>query len=416
MKRRECDRLWEIDAAREGRLSAKDMDAWARHLRICAECSATAMENERIRQAAASWMASEPEELELRRLRVRVLADAARTPARSNRRWAAIVVTAVVAVVAAFATIHMASTGPAASRESAEEASFASTVSVPAAARWSRARENGVERVRLEDGTLRVHVRHQRAGERFLVTLPDGELEVRGTTFVVTASGGATARVEVEEGVVAVRVGGAPEVVLGPGAVWEAPARVVAGTGTTPANANGLTAAAAPAPTTALAPLTAAALVPAGSPSSVRSTRVPAGKRDTAVRAARAATDDTSENAADESYAAAVASMQRGEYGAAANALHDFVAAHPRAPQAEDASYLEAVALARSGRGDAAGLAAERHLAQFPQSFHRREAAFLAARAARDRGDCSAARALVAPWPGSQDARALLDAKACSSP
>jgi len=416
MKRRECDRLWEIDAAREGRLSAKDMDAWVRHLRICPECAATATENERIRQAVAEWTAPGPEELELRRLRVRVLADVARKPARSNRRWPAIVALAVAAVVAAFVTMREVSTRPAAPRESGEEVSFASTVSARAAARWSRVREDGVERVRLEDGTLHVHVRHQTAGERFLVALPDGELEVRGTTFVVTAAGGATKRVDVEEGVVAVRVGGAPEALLGAGGVWEAPVRVVSRAETARVNTN------APAPTTALAPLAAPGVAPADPPSTVRSTRASTEKRETrgvasrAGGAHRAASDDASEKAADESYAAAVASMQRGEYGAAANALHDFVAAHPRAPQAEDASYLEAVALARSGRGDAAGLAAERHLAQFPQSFHRREAAFLAARAARDRGDCSAARALISPWAASQDARALLDAKACSLP
>lgn len=415
MKQRECDRLWEIDAVRDGRLSAKDTDAWTRHLRICGECASMVGDNERIRRAAAEAIAPKPAELELRRLRVRVLGDMARRSVGPGRRRAAIVTVAVTVLVGMGLTIRMAAMGPTVPPESAEDTSFASTVSPRPAARWSRIRDRGIERVRLEDGTLRVHVRHQRGDERFLVTLPDGELEVRGTTFVVTAAGGATERVRVEEGVVAVRVGGAPETLLGPGGVWEAPAHVAAGASPVSA-APTATAPASPASPTAVVPGTTPAVAPAGPPAPVRSIRMQAAKGSAAVVTGAGMSAASSGHAADEAYGMAVTAMQRGEYGAAANGFHDFVTTHPRASQAEDASYLEAVALARSGRGDAAGLAAERHLAQFPQSFHRREAAFLAARAARDRGECSAARTLLAPWAASPDARALLEAKTCASP
>ena len=80
-----------------------------------------------------------------------------------------------------------------------------------------------MERVELEAGTLRVHVRPQGAGERFFVGLPDGEIEVRGTTFEVTALGGLTRHVGVDEGTVVFRLRGSPDRSLGPGTSWTAP-------------------------------------------------------------------------------------------------------------------------------------------------------------------------------------------------
>ena len=70
---------------------------------------------------------------------------------------------------------------------------------------------------------MRLSVRHQTAAERFLVELPDGELEVRGTTFTVSASATATERVAVEGGIVALRIRGLPaEILLQAGESWSA--------------------------------------------------------------------------------------------------------------------------------------------------------------------------------------------------
>src|SRR5262249_32471173 len=81
-------------------------------------------------------------------------------------------------------------------------------------ARWRQTRIENVERVTLEDGALRIHVRHQSAGERFLVDTPDGVIEVRGTTFEVEVFEGHTTRVAVDEGVVSWRLGSDGEVLL----------------------------------------------------------------------------------------------------------------------------------------------------------------------------------------------------------
>jgi hypothetical protein len=75
--------------------------------------------------------------------------------------------------------------------------------------------------VRVTEGDLRLHVRKQLPGERFLVELPDGEVEVRGTTFEVTVREGKTTRVHVDEGVVSVRVHGV--FTLSAGETWNAP-------------------------------------------------------------------------------------------------------------------------------------------------------------------------------------------------
>ena len=87
---------------------------------------------------------------------------------------------------------------------------------------WRQSREGGVERVELEAGSVQVHVRAQTPGERFLVELPDGEIEVRGTTFEVTALDGSTRHIGVNEGTVVLRLRGSGNLSLGPGAHWAA--------------------------------------------------------------------------------------------------------------------------------------------------------------------------------------------------
>jgi TolA-binding protein len=131
-----------------------------------------------------------------------------------------------------------------------------------------------------------------------------------------------------------------------------------------------------------------------------------ASARPAGVKQDEASADDVSR-----AYAAAIEQMQRAEYAAAASAFQTFVLAHPKAPQADDALFLEAASLARAGRPDAAAHAAEDHLARFPASFHKKDAAILVARAARDRGDCTQARSVLAPWLGDridEEAKATL--------
>jgi hypothetical protein len=50
--------------------------------------------------------------------------------------------------------------------------------------------------------------------------LPDGELEVTGTTFTVSAEAGHTTRVAVQEGHVVLRIHGETAIAIGPGDKW----------------------------------------------------------------------------------------------------------------------------------------------------------------------------------------------------
>jgi hypothetical protein len=320
---------------------------------------------EGLREAVRALRVEAPSELRLRRLRARVLRDAAHPvePTMASTSWhrggVALAVAFAVAVGAVGITVtrHPESSQKALPAAKAPEAvaapatlaqvsarndpeePFAGSVEASGAARWSQQREEGIERVVLEDGALHVHVRHQVLGERFLVALPDGEIEVRGTTFDVSVEHGATRRVHVEEGVVELRLRGREVLRLSAADEWTAsPAAVVRALPTSPS---------------------ASASPVSGRPS-----------RTVSFDSAAA-------------YANAMSLLRSGRNEDAAAAFDALVIAAPLAPEAEDASFLEAIALARAGRSDAAALAADHHLALFPRSFHRKEASILAARAAR---------------------------------
>jgi ferric-dicitrate binding protein FerR (iron transport regulator) len=74
----------------------------------------------------------------------------------------------------------------------------------------------------LTRGTAAFQVDPLRANQRFLLTLPDGELEVRGTRFVVTVEAGKTRVVDVSDGKVVLRISGRAEIVLSEGDRWPA--------------------------------------------------------------------------------------------------------------------------------------------------------------------------------------------------
>ena len=74
----------------------------------------------------------------------------------------------------------------------------------------------------LTRGTAAFQVDRLAPNQRFLLALPDGDLEVRGTRFVVTVDAGKTQVVDVSDGKVALRINGRAEVVLSAGDRWPA--------------------------------------------------------------------------------------------------------------------------------------------------------------------------------------------------
>ena len=71
-------------------------------------------------------------------------------------------------------------------------------------------------------GVAAFQVEKLRPGQRFLLTLPDGDLEVRGTQFVVAIDRGKTESVEVNDGAVTLRLAGRAEMNLSAGERWPA--------------------------------------------------------------------------------------------------------------------------------------------------------------------------------------------------
>jgi len=80
--------------------------------------------------------------------------------------------------------------------------------------------EGGTVRCSLIRGIAAFHVELLGPRQRFLLTLPDGDLEVRGTRFVVTIEGEKTKQVDVAEGAVMLRLDGREEMLLSAGQRW----------------------------------------------------------------------------------------------------------------------------------------------------------------------------------------------------
>jgi hypothetical protein len=381
MSKQHCDRLWEVDALREGRLGPKDAESAERHTRACEVCSAARSRSEELDAWIENASSPQPTSLEMRRVRVRVLRSVGEGQLRESPRVRARVAFSLAMLVAvgavAFvvyrhsplktAAVAIATPPPTPSISSSpmvpDAPIFLAAVRAADGTRWNQTRTGSTEHIALDEGTLAIDVRHHDDQQHVVVDLPDGTIEDRGTRFEVDAHGGHTTRVAVREGTVALHVRGGAEVLVRAGSTWP--------------------------------------------------TSLPARVSSTSPASSAAHADDDGST----SYAAAMSLLRTRQFAPAARAFHDYVQAHPQEPDAEDASYLEAVALAQAGDPKGAMSAAERHLASYPRSFHRREASLLVARIARDGGDCDKARKILAPWLGATpdpDAQATL--RACVDP
>jgi ferric-dicitrate binding protein FerR (iron transport regulator) len=387
--RRHCPQAWKIDAMADGTLSACDGASFERHTRLCRECADRARIERRLRDLVEELPAVTPSDLPLRRLRARILSDAREGATRLSRPWRrTISVTGVVFAVAAVAIALGLRFRP---PPSPYEYSLAGSVTAVPGAEWEQSRREKVETVHLSHGELWIVVRKQTPGERFVVATPDGELEVRGTTFDVVVDGGSTRRVHVVEGRVAVWLRDRPVLELAAGESWDRDASQAASS------------AAFPPPTTPTVPASAmaAAEITASRRQNLRS---PAGKPHPS--------DDGSAD-----YEGAMSLYSGARFAEAAEAFRRFEAQHRSSAFLEDASFLEALSLTKAGHVDAGAVAASRHLAEFPRSFHAKEASILVARAARDRGECDVARRSIAPWQAGTADTTIGDALgACAAP
>jgi hypothetical protein len=203
--------------------------------------------------------------------------------------------------------------------------------------------EGGSEVLRLAGGLVDLHVAKLAVGQRFVVSTPDAEVEVRGTQFRVAlvppdpaCGGGTTTRITVTEGVVVVRHSGVESRVAA-GERW--PSACV---GESASDLSG-----------GDAPLAAR---PA--------TRPFAGGR-------AAPTSTLAEQ--NDLFAEATAAKRRGDVAGAVTAFNRLLAKYPGCPLAEGAS-AERMRLLRATAPGHAIVLAQQYLARYPTGFARAEA------------------------------------------
>jgi len=237
------------------------------------------------------------------------------------------------------------------------------------------------ELIRLSAGTISVEVTPLGAGERFRVVTGDGEVEVRGTAFDVTAHDDRLVAVRVVHGRVEVRPMRGAMVVLNAGGQWDAP-QVPAGARPRPPTGPGAApgAKAGPGPGHPRRPGRAPA-----APRVASSSRPPP---PVAIPAARSPAEQAFADGWDE--------LRSGDAAAAASLFELSLAAAPHGALAEDATFWHAVALSRAGRRAGATRALAHFVAAFPGSARVGEASMMLGWLLLEDGDVDgAARALT---------------------
>lgn len=333
MTAKRCARLWQVEAARDGRLTGKDLASAVRHRETCAECTREGRAVAQLGHALAALPELEPDALNARRTRQSLMSAlneaVIAAPPPKYRALAA-----ALAVCAVFASALLGSRFVARSR-SAVLPIAPQIIDIYAApgARWSAHTDAASASVAFEDGAASFVV-HPHRGRRVVVRLPDGEVEDMGTVFELTVREQRTRRVAVSEGKVVVRLAGHPEFSLAAGEAWELAQPSVASA----ASANSALASPAPPPTSAKA---------------------------LARRSPRGATTAVSSAAA--------------------------VAADSSSANAEDEAYLQIVALLQSNEAAQARREAKSYLLRFPNGFRRVEVLNIAMRGGNDAADASTA-------------------------
>jgi len=329
-KAKACSRAWQAEAVADGRLEGPDRAAFERHALACPDCATEARAIARVRATFALLPDHAATPLEHRRARMQLLARASEraAPAQRWHRWLALSAIGAACVAAVLFIRH------APDRSTAPPAVGFEITDIRAG-RWATVATGTDVRVRQSGGVIRVRVDHLKPSEHFILELPNGEVEVRGTLFVVGVRDGATESVEVIEGTVAVRLDGASDRVLHAGESWSPAPRLDAGISKPSIDVRDLPQA----------------------PPFVH---------------ARSSADASSPSAS--SFEAAVGAFDVGDYGRADVLLDEFARAHRADPRAEDASFMRVVAQVRIGDASKARALAQEYLDRYPNGLRRIEA------------------------------------------
>lgn len=337
MTRASCDRQWQVEAVRDGRIAGPEVARVLRHTQQCPQCSREAAELDALGAELRSLPDPTHLALNRHRLRQRLFADlnGALLRGRSEGRSPYVVVAlAALLITALLVGVHvLRSPGP----EPSRQARLVEVAAKPGA-RWREERRLNLHRVELLEGEATFRVHRERSVESVIFVLPDGEVLDLGTVFSISVVDHETSRVAVETGRVLVRLRGRPELQLKAGESW---------------------------------------------------TREPAPPRDADLNIRRAEPDrDHETNLEHRSLAAPLstprprsvtphrAPVQQRPASANSGPEPEAEAATKKAVPSsrdEDAAYLEIVKLLGEGQGERARSAAKQYLLRFPSGFRREE-------------------------------------------
>jgi hypothetical protein len=370
-----CSRVRDAEAFEDGRLAGSYLASFEEHAQGCPVCTRELGALAELRETMRKAPTLESTPQQARRIRerlVRHVEPLGSTEARVRLRHAYLMfAAAIIAMVGFFVERNVlhgrtSDTPPAVTAQQVAAPSF-DFINIEGAVVESKV-DSGVARSSLVRGVAAFHVAHLGAGQRFVLQLPDGELEVHGTRFVVNVQSGRTQGVDVSEGAVTLRLHGEPEQMLHAGERWSPQPLQPALSASTPAPSVTITAEPTAAPHASVqhrspAPASANAREEAASSGS------PPPKDSSALG---------TENTAGARFIAASSAFQAGSYAQADALLGAFLRDFPRDRRCEDAAFLRAMARSRMGDRPGAAALARSYLKAFPRGLRRREAEQLA--------------------------------------
>lgn len=336
-----CSRRWEAEALHDGRLDGADRASFERHVGSCAACHDELSALRALDAAMGALGAEDAPPLERHRLRAALLREAndriVASPRANFSRW--VPLAAVLVVTLAFAALWITRTRavvPVASNVATAPKFDVASID---GAVWRIRTDGATATIELVEGSASFAVPHLEPAQRFVVALPDAEIEVRGTRFDVAVEAGATRSVSVTEGRVVLRRRGGDELALRAGDRWSRvepspPIEVVAST---------------PPPVASAAPRKA-------HPSPIASTVA------------------SSAPSAASRFEGAMAAFHAADYARADSLLATFAVDFPSDPRCEDAAFLRAVACWRLGDKSGAAKHAKAYLDAYPNGLRRVEA------------------------------------------
>lgn len=368
MKRSACSRAWQAEALEDGRLSAGDAAAFERHAATCKVCAYEIAALDVLRGVGRQLPALESSPLARRRQRNELLRRANEAALHGpGVRWPRMLAVSATVLACLAALLVLRTLTPTPVAVSRPDVPTYRLVSSEGAV-FRTLERAATLRLALDRGHLEIDVDKLHAGQRFLLRLPDGELEVQGTRFTVDVTGTRTQRVAVSEGRVVLRLRAQTVRVLSAGDAWpDKP-----GSSSAPRSASG----------DARAPDHAAAAPTDQAPAAEEPERcaraaVSASTADEGAPSKRRviAARDTSAGAA---FAVAMAAFAAGDNEGAERLFLAFEQRHPRDARVEDALFLRAVAQLRRGDTEASRALARRYLERHPHGLRRHEVERLA--------------------------------------